>query len=143
MRLVKEMKLRISSEITNLSDSGEPEGEVEKTLECSECFAHFSDGEVVFSYQAQSDGADIQTDVTVSEEEVRVSRRGALCCDFIFREGLEHSSLYSVGAYSFDALVCSQKQRCILSPECVRAYVYYSMTIGGARKYVKMKIIAE
>ena len=30
-----------------------------------------------------------------------------------------------------------------MSPECVRAYVYYYMTIGGARKYVKMKIIAE
>ena len=143
MKLVKEMKVRISSEITNLSDSGAPEGEVERTLECADGFAHFSDDGVMLSYLLQNDGADITTDITVNSEEVRVVRGGALSCDFRFREGVEHSSLYSVGAYSFDAIVCSEKQRCLMSPECVRAYVYYYMTIGGARKYVKMKIIAE
>ena len=143
MKLVKEMKVRISSEIANLSDSGTPEGEVEKTVESTACYAHFSDGGVLISYMLRSDGGEIQTDITVNSDEVRVLRRGAISCDFRFREGEEHKSLYSVGPYSFDAAVSSEKQRCLLSPECVRAYVYYYMTIGGARKYVKMKIIAE
>ena len=143
MKLVKEMKVKISSEITNLTESGKPEGEVENTAESAVGYAHFSDDGVLISYVLRVDGGEIETDITVNSDEVRVVRKGALSCDFLFREGVEHSSLYSVGAYSFDASVTSEKQRCLLSPECVRAYVYYYMTIGGARKYVKMKIIAE
>ena len=143
MKTVREMKIRLSSEIANLSDSGDPALEVEKTLECAEGFVHFSDGATVISYMLNNDGAYINTDITILQGEIRVTRCGAVCSDFVFREGVPHKSLYSVGAYSFDIEVTSEKQRCLIDSECVRVYVYYKMTIGGAEKRVKMKIIAE
>lgn len=143
MKTVREMKIRISSEITNLSDRGEPVGDVEKTLECAEGFVHFSDSEIMLSYMLNIDGADLNTDITILQGEIRVTRCGAVRSDFVFREGVTHKSLYSVGAYSFDVEVTSEKQRCLIDKECVRAYVYYKMSIGGADKHVKMKIIAE
>lgn len=143
MKVVKEKKIRLSSEITNLSDGGAPLGEAEKTLECADGFVHFSDGEIMISYMLSQDGSEIQTDITVTDEQICVKRCGAVSSDFRFKEGARHKSLYSVGAYSFDAEVISEKQRYTVSNECVRVYVYYSMLIGGARKHVKMKIIAE
>ncbi len=143
MKTVKEMKIRISSEITNLSDRGEPVGEVEKTLECADGFVHFFDGEITVSYMISVDGADLNTDIVILPDEIRVRRKGAVSSHFVFREGEAHKSVYSVGAYSFDAEVTSQKQRYQTDTDCVRAYVYYKMRIGGADKQVKMKIIAE
>ncbi len=143
MKIIKEVKLSVSSEITNLSPSGAPEGEAEFSKEEASGFLHFSDNEIMLSYITSGDGGEVETDIVISGRKIRVVRRGAVSSDFLFEEGEMHKSLYSVGKYSFEASVAARKIRCSVTEFGGRADLYYHMNIGGADKDVKMKIIAE
>ena len=135
MKLIKEMKIKVVSEITNLSPSGAPEGEPEISEERAEAFLHFSDGELLISYRTDSEGGEVTTDITVRDGRVLVVRRGAVGCDFLFEEGKEHRSVCSVGPYSFDASVMARRIRLGIGEYGGRIDLYYGMNIGGADKY--------
>ena len=140
MAIIKEKKFIVKSTIENLSPSGVREGDVEETETAYSGFLKITEGELNITYTEMSEGGKVVSDITVGEDFVRVRRVGAVESDMIFKEGAPHSSLYSIPPYSFDARVVTKKIRNSLTKDGGRLDIYYNMEIGGALKYVKMRI---
>lgn len=143
MSLERQVKIAAYSEISNLSPSGYAEGEAEITEEGANGTLSLSDGELVLKYEVKTENGCVATEITLGGDGMRVKRCGEVSSDFLFKEGFEHKSLYSVGPYSFDTVIRTRKIRANLTETGGRVDVYYDMKIGGADKYVKMKITAE
>ena len=139
----REVKITAYSEISNLSPSGAVEGDVEITEERADGTLFAEDGKIVIRYKTESEGGRVDTELICEADALRVKRCGAVASDFRFKEGEEHSSLYSVGQFSFDTVILTRKIRNRMTDIGGRADVYYNMKIGGADKYVKMKLLAE
>ena len=143
MSLDRQVKIAASSEISNLSPSGYQEGETEITEEEADGTLSLTDGALVIKYEVKGEGGSVETEIILSASQLRVKRCGAVSSDFLFEEGSEHASLYSVGPYSFDTAIRTRKIRNRMTESGGRIDVFYDMRIGGADKYVKMKITAE
>ena len=143
MKGAREVRITAYSEISNLSPGGAIEGEPEITEEASLGALSLEDGKIVIRYKTKSEGGEVESEITVEDEAFRVKRCGAVTSDFYFKTGSEHKSLYSVGRFSFDTVIKTRKIRLGMTDAGGRIDVYYDMTIGGADKYVKMKILAE
>ena len=140
MAIIKEKKFIIKSVIENLSPSGAAEGEPEGTSIVCDGFLKISGNEINISYTENSEGGKIVSDITVSDGVVRVKRVGAVESDIIFSPDKPHKSLYRVPPFSFDTTVVTKKIRNSLTKDGGRLDIYYDMEIGGAAKYVKMRI---
>ena len=140
MAIIKEKKFIISSVIENLLSSDLSDGESEKTEISPEGFLKISDEEIVITYSEMTEGGKVISDITVKDGSVRVKRVGAVVSDMYFEEGLVHKSLYTVAPYSFDAEILTKKIRNNLTRDGGRLDIFYNMKIGGADKYVKMRI---
>ena len=139
----RDVKINAYSEISNLSPSGAVEGDVEVTEEKALGALFAEDGRIVIRYKTKGEGGEVESEISVADSALRVKRCGAVTSDFLFREGEEHKSLYSVGQFAFDTVIKTRKIRFGMTDAGGRVDVYYDMTIGGADKYVKMKLIAE
>ena len=102
MAIIKEKKFKISSVIENLSQSGLPEGDTERTEITPDGFLKISDGEIVIMYSESTEGGKVVSDIIIADDTVSVIRRGAVVSDMVFSEGERHNSLYQVPPYSFD-----------------------------------------
>lgn len=140
MAIIKEMKFKISSVIENLSLSGLAEGEAERTEINPDGFLKIGDGETVITYTENTEGGRVASDIIITEDAVRVVRRGAVVSDMVFSEGERHSSLYEVPPYSFDTEIFTKKIRNNMTRDGGRLDIFYTMKIGGAEKLVRMKI---
>lgn len=140
MAIIKEKKLKISSVIENLSPSGLPDGEPEKTEVSADGFLKISDAGYEITYSEKTDGGKVVSVITFGEDGIRVKRVGAIESDMLFFEGLTHTSVYAMPPYSFDAAVTTKKIRNGLSRDGGRVDIFYDMLIGGAKKQVKMRI---
>jgi len=140
MAIIKEKKLIISSVIENLLPSGLPDGEPEKTEISPEGFLKISDSEYEITYSEMTEGGKVVSAINVTSDSVRVKRVGAVESDMLFREGLTHTSLYSIPPYSFDSEIYTRKIRNNLTRDGGRIDIFYNMKIGGAEKQVKMRI---
>ncbi len=141
MRLIKEMKIEVTSEISELTASGAPDGAPEVTHESTGAFLHLLDEGMLITYTSEGEsGESSSTDIEIKGGAVTVKRRGAVECDFVFEEGVTHATLYKVGAYSFDTEVTARKIRQGIGEDGGRLDLYYGMSIGGADKSVRMKI---
>lgn len=137
--IMKKVKIIISSAVEELDSSGLAESS-EKSENRALGILDAEDGVLTLSYKENTDGGEVSSEVIVCGSEVVVRRSGALTSEFIFAEGREHSSLYSVGPYSFDATVTAKKIRNSLTAEGGALSLLYEMEVGGAKKRVKMKI---
>jgi len=140
MAFIKERKFRITSHIDNLDEAGIPEGDAERTESSPNGFFKISEDEYRIEYTETENGDKTVCEVIIKSDSVRVTRRGALKSDMIFEEGKEHSSLYSVGPYSFDCVVFTKKIRNNVTRDGGKLDIFYKMTIGGQDKNVKMRI---
>lgn len=91
-------------------------------------------------YRENTDQGIISTVITVRGGAVRVVRTGDVNSDIILSEGLEHKSVYSVGAFAFDMSVTAKKIRSGLCESGGRLDILYKMTVGGAEKDVHFGI---
>ncbi len=139
MRFIKEMKIEVTSEICDISERG-ISSDPEITRESAEAFLHLTDEGMLITYSVISEGDKTLTDIEIIDKKVTVKRRGGVVCDFVFEEGRAHSSLYSVGPYSFDAVITARKIRQDIGKEGGTLRLFYGMNIGGAEKSVIMKI---
>ena len=133
-----EYKFSVSSVIENLPDGDTEETSVEATGTIAE-----ADSALTLSYSETGEGGKVDTSVKISGDCVTVVRHGAIDSRLVFREGVTESSLYSVGPYSFDASVKTRRIRNELTGDGGRLTLFYTMTVGGAEKRVRMRIIAE
>ncbi len=140
MSVIKEMRIKVASEITELTASGAPSGTPEITHENAGAFLHLNDGGMLITYMQESDGVATSSDIEINGGAVLVRRSGGVTSSFLFEEGVSHKSLYSVGPYSFDAEIKTRRIRQGIGENGGRLDLYYTMTIGGADKSVRMSI---
>jgi uncharacterized beta-barrel protein YwiB (DUF1934 family) len=140
MAIIKEMNIRFSSVIENLSPTGLTEGEAEKTEICAEGFYYIHDDRYEISFREETEGGAVFSDITVRDTEITLKRRGAIVSDMRFAEGECDRSLYQVPPYSFDTEIRTKKIRNGLTRDGGSVAIFYEMKIGGADKSVRMKI---
>lgn len=140
MPKIQEIKLKIESVIENIGASGFPDGDAERTVTETDGFIHYMDDGVLMTYSEHTDGGDVFSDISYADGEVIVKRRGAIISEMRFKEGTEHSSLYEIPPYKFDATVKTRRIRAEFSEEGGNISLFYNMKIGGAEKNARMKI---
>lgn len=140
MAFVKEVTLVVRSTIENIED-----GVVDHSLdEVSEITASgfmkpTADG-FFLTYSEEGDGGRTVSDVTVSENTVRVRRVGSVVSDLLFEVGAVHTSIYEVPPYKFDMSVEATKIRNTLALGTGMLDLFYKMKVGGAEKKVRLRI---
>jgi uncharacterized beta-barrel protein YwiB (DUF1934 family) len=140
MAFVKEVTLVVKSTIENIED-----GVVDHALdEVSEStvsgFMKPTEDGFFLTYSEDGDGGRTVSDVTVSENSVRVRRIGSVVSDLMFEVGVVHTSIYEVPPYKFDMSVEATKIRNTLSLGAGMLDLFYKMTVGGAEKKVRLRI---
>ena len=140
MPSIKEAKIKIESVIENVGPSGLPEGDAERTVSEVSGFIHYTDEGILLTYSEENEGAVVYSDISYSDGEVWVKRRGALVSELFFKEGAEHSSVYEVTPYKFDATVKTRRIRASFSDSGGELSLFYNMKIGGADKSARMRI---
>ena len=142
MKIEKDMRVCVSSEITPLDKNGLTVvgEESEKTVVNAAARFSFTDGAYTLSYKEKSEGGEIFTDVFFENGTVKVKRSGAILSEFVFSEGETNVSVYKIPPYSFDAEIKTSKIRSFLSEAGGQITVFYTMTIGGDMRAVKMRI---
>ena len=140
MPFIKEMTVKVSSVIENLTKEGLSDGAPERTEISPSGFLKVSGEDFEITWSELTEGGKVVCAVNVEGGEVRVVRRGAAWSDMLFKEGLSHKSLYTVSPYSFDTVVFCRKIRNNLTKDGGRLDILYNMSIGGADKSVRMRI---
>ena len=99
MAFIYDAEIRIHSVIEELDDSGLPTGDPEVNISTVPGFLKYdrTSGDLTVSYVEFAEGERTLTDILLSDGAVKLTRRGALTSDMLFREGEESSSLYTVG----------------------------------------------
>ena len=140
--MVKKARVSLTSIIDNLSDTGIPSGDSERS-ESSAVGAILSSvrGSVI-SFDESTEGGTVKTKIEILGSRVRVCRHGAIESDMLFSEGVAHRSVYSVPPYSFDASIFTRKIRGSIE-EDGKLEIFYDMEIGGAKKSVKMSLVCD
>lgn len=136
MKTFKEVDVIVTSEITPLERS---DG-VEKTKTEARAFMKVCDQELTISYLEEQEGARINTDIEIKDGAVTVKRHGAIESEFVFESGKEHSSLYVIPPYRFDAKIKTKRIRNELTGNGGTMTIFYDMTVGGDARAVKMRI---
>lgn len=141
MKQFKEAKIIVISNIDPLDEHGSKiEGEGEQTVISPDAFLKSENGALTVSYLEENEGVKTYTDIEIFEKRVIVKRHGGILSEFIFEEGVEHSSIYSIPPYSFDAQIVTRKIRNNISFEGGTLTVFYNMTVGRDARSVRMKI---
>ena len=140
MPKIEEIKIKIESVIENIDSSGLPEGDAERTVTECDGFIHYTENGILLTYSEKTDNGDVYSDITYSDGEVWVKRRGALVSELFFKEGAEHTSVYEIPPYKFDASVKTRRIKADLSETGGVISLFYNMKIGGAEKSARMKI---
>ena len=140
MPKIEEIKIKIESVIENIDSSGLPEGDAERTVTECDGFIHYTENGILLTYSEKTDNGDVYSDITYSDGEVWVKRRGALVSELFFKEGAEHTSVYEIPPYKFDASVKTRRIKADLSETGGVISLFYNIKIGGAEKSARMKI---
>ena len=135
------MEIKIRSLIEDLGDGGIAEGEPEINVSTLPVTFEKSDRGTVFKYSEEQGGTKIDTELYIlNDGAVRLSRTGGIVFDVTMKEGEVCRTLYSIPPYSFDAEVLPRRVTVTNDNEKYDIRLVYSMTVGGAKKDVKMRI---
>jgi uncharacterized beta-barrel protein YwiB (DUF1934 family) len=135
------MEIKIRSLIEDLGDGGIAEGEPEINVSTLPVTFEKSDTGTVFKYSEEQGGTKIDTELYIlNDGAVRLSRTGGIVFDVTMKEGEVCRTLYSIPPYSFDAEVLPRRVTVTNDNEKYDIRLVYSMTVGGAKKDVKMRI---
>ena len=133
----EKVKLHIRSSVKN--DGGEDEvisfvtrGELSRSLDA-----------LTISYDELTESGVAHCTIVASTDKITVKRHGAIESTLVFREGLTHSSVYSLGGFAFDMTVRTKKIKNELDGHGGRLAIHYDMTVGGADKEVRFSVRIE
>ena len=129
----------IESLIEELDSCGIATDSEENKTECSCNVTEWGDSLTV-AYTERSEGGVADSLITVKPNEITVTRTGAIESTFVFREGECTSTLYKIPPYAFDAEINTKRIRRSLDGSVGEITIFYEMSIGGAKKRVRMKI---
>ncbi len=140
MAFVKEMTVHVRSVITALAEGGVPQGEDEVTELTAPVLLKFSDGEPLsLTYTEAAEGGKTVCHVSVAEDGVTVSRRGASVCDMHFGEA-DDEGVYEIPPYSFPMTIRTVKIRNRLTHDGGVLDLFYRMSLGGDDRKVHLRL---
>ena len=137
------LSLTVNSVIDNLDDAGLTEGDPEINIFTTDGTLSVNDRltKLVFTETVESEC--ITSTIYVTEDGVRLFKRGAIEADMRFAEGACEKTIYRVGPYAFDMEITTKRIRCALDENGGELSLLYAMNVGGQDKNVKMKITAK
>ena len=135
--MLGKVEIKITSRVTLIGDPGP-----EITDEVNEGYIKYTDaGEVILvSYKSWTEGGTVTTDVHLSEDSIRLVRRGAIDSELVFREGESYTTVYKLPPYAFDMNVMTKKLSVSITPLGGEIRISYGLTVGGAEKLCEMHI---
>lgn len=134
-----EVTVKVSSVIENIEDNSAQTAERNESVATG--YLHdYGNGRYLVTYSENTDGGSLTTEISVSNNKVTVSRKGAIESLMSFEEGVCHSSVYSIPPYRFDTQVIPDKVSCRFIGEKGRIELLYKMRIGGQERSAGMKI---
>lgn len=142
MSTTSKVKISLVSIIDNLSDTGLPSGEVERSESSAVGTLLTGARGSVISFSEDTEGGTVRTKIELLEGSIRVCRHGAIESNMLFSEGVAHRSVYSLPPYSFDANIFTRKIRGSIK-EGEKLEIFYDMEIGGAKKSVRMSLVCD
>ena len=134
------MEIKIHSLIEDIGDNGLAEGDPEISITSTPVTVSEKDGVTVFAYAEEQGGEKINTRLYLLGDGVRLCRTGAIEWDVVLKEGERSKALYTIRPYSFDSEVLPRRVSAVRSGDNYDIRLVYSMTVGGAKKDVKMRI---
>lgn len=138
---ISEVTVKVSSVIEELDDAGLAVGESERTETKATGYLHiYDDGRYLLTYTESGEGGTVTTEIEAVGRRVTVSRKGSIESSMKFEEGHEHTSVYTIPPYRFDAVIESKRVTLELSEHKSRIELHYNMKIGGATRSARMKI---
>ncbi len=136
-KMLKNIRLKISSVIENLDDAGLISGEAERTDFTADGEYGLRGGIAKISYTEHGEGGDTLCRITVKDGLVSVKRTGAAEVEMQFSEGERYQGIYSVPPFSFDMEITTQKITVACSENGAAVTLLYVMNIGGQKKRCK------
>lgn len=131
--------IKIASTIDDLDDNGLIES-TEKNDEAYEASLTEWGDAITIAYHEKGEDKEVDTLITIKGDEVTVKRDGSISSEFVFKEKYTHKAVYSIPPFSFDAEIFTRKIRGGLTFSGGELTIIYDMTVGGAKKSVRMKI---
>ncbi len=135
--------LKITSNVINLDEGGKPDGAPEKDELCVTGSVQTDKSSTVLSYKETRDGSSVFCEITVKNDTVEVRRRGDVSCDMLFSKGKKYETLYKVPPFSFDMEIYTLRIENNIDAENGALSLLYDMTVGGAKKRCRMKILRK
>ena len=143
MAKIKKVRLTVSSQIDNLDSSGLPEGEAEKTAVTAIGYLKEDGEDIYISYNEQSEGGAVLSDIRLCKSEAIVTRHGAIESFMRFSEGVTYKTRYTLPPYSFDMEITTKRMTKEITQKGITLKLLYKMTVGGAEKLCRMTFCAE
>ena len=132
--------IKITSTIDELDDNGLIES-TEKNEEAYEAnLTEWGMRSYTISYHEKGEDKEVDTLITIKGDEITVKRDGSISSEFIFKEKYTHKAVYSIPPFSFDAEIFTKKIRGGITALGGELTIIYDMTVGGAKKSIRMKI---
>lgn len=132
----KEVQLNIRSSLCDLSPAGLPDGDAENTEISAKGYIRYaSDGATLISYEEDSEGGRIYSNIRICGRKVTVARRGAIESSMVFDEGVIHKSRYSMPPYEMDMEIFTEKIRQTVGFGEIQLKLIYKMKVGGSLRH--------
>ena len=135
------MEIKIHSLIEDIGDNGLPEGEPEINIMTTPVDIKSIGDITLFTYSEKQEDTEIKTHLyLLPDGGIRLYRTGGIVWDVTLREGESSTTVYTIPPYSFDAEVLPRRVTALRDGKKYDIRLVYSMTVGGAKKDVKMRI---
>lgn len=123
------------------SVDGDSRGESERSETTYEGELRLRGEGILLTYSETTEGGELKTEISVTDGEVRVRRRGAIRSDMRFREGESATSFYEIPPYSFDMEIYCKRAKISVEEHSGRVDLLYEMKVGGDVRAARMRII--
>lgn len=133
------MSVTVRSYAENLDEFGLTESTESDTQTCPAKFSE-EDGVFTIRYMQKTEGGEYSTSITVADGKMTLLREGAIAGVMEFSEGAVTKTIYSVVPYSFDAEIETKRLRCSLTALGGTLELLYLLTVGGAKKRMRLSI---
>lgn len=96
--------------------------------------------EITLTYEQKNDNGECKTTLVLSNSKITLTRSGAIESVMEFIEGKTTKTLYTVPPFSFDAEIETKRIRGSLDEGGGTLELRYLLTIGGAKKNMRLSL---
>ena len=143
MATTEKTAVTVRSVIYDLDEYSMPVGDAEITEITAEGKISRRDGATRLSYTERSEGGNVECELLLRRELVRLKRRGAVELELDLVEGESVTTLYSIPPYKFEMTVKSRRVAYTDSALGLNIELEYDMCVGGAKRRASMTVFAS